>query len=219
MLSADGRTVTLDQPLEYQHGGIYGYAEAVPVGNLTRNVVVESENSKDVSRRGHVMFMHTQDVVIDSALFRELGRTNVEGALTSPEVKDGKLVAGTDANTHRPLRRAFPHPLGGDLQAAAVHRAQQRRGGQSRSWASSITAAMGWSTTTSRSASAARTSSRRTAARSAASRATWPSAPTARIRHRRRRWLAYPRQQRLLNIRSTSGMAGMGFGCRAAALM
>ena len=98
-VSADGKTVTLDRPLAYQHGDIYGYAEAVPVGNLSRNVVIESENVEDVSRRGHVMFMHTQDVVLDSVLFRELGRTNVEGTLTSPRVKDGKLAAGTDANT------------------------------------------------------------------------------------------------------------------------
>jgi hypothetical protein len=98
-LSADGKTVTLDRPLAYQHGDIYGYAEAVPVGNLSRNVIVESENTRDVSRRGHVMFMHTQDVVLDSALFRELGRTNVEGELTSPRVKGGKVEDGTDANT------------------------------------------------------------------------------------------------------------------------
>ena len=98
-LSADGTTVTLDRPLDYQHGAIYGYADAVPVGNLSRNVVIASENAKDIARRGHVMFMHTQDVVIDSALFHELGRTSVEGEQTSPRVKDGKLEAGTDANS------------------------------------------------------------------------------------------------------------------------
>jgi hypothetical protein len=98
-LSADGKTVTLDTALAYQHGDIYGYPDAIPVGNLSRNVVIESENTEKISRRGHVMFMHTQDVVIDSALFHELGRTNVEGALTNPLVKDGKTVAGTDANS------------------------------------------------------------------------------------------------------------------------
>src|SRR5260370_11875849 len=41
----------------------------------------------------------SQDVIIDGALFRELGRTNVVGTLTSPEVKGCELVAGTDANT------------------------------------------------------------------------------------------------------------------------
>ena len=98
-LSNDGKTVTLDRPLAYQHGDIYGYAEALPVGNLSRNVIVESENDQVVSRRGHVMFMHTQDVVLDSVRFRELGRTNVQGELTSPRVKDGKVEAGTDGNT------------------------------------------------------------------------------------------------------------------------
>ena len=98
-LSADGKTVTLDQPLTYQHGNIFGYSDAVPVGNLSRNVSVESENAKDVSRRGHIMFMHTQDVHIDSTLFLELGRTSVEGELTSPRVKDGKLEADTDLNS------------------------------------------------------------------------------------------------------------------------
>ncbi len=98
-VSADGHTFTLNCALAYQHGDIYGYKEAVPVANLSRNVVVESENTEQVSRRGHVMFMHTQDVILDSVLFRELGRTNVEGELTSPRVKDGKLVAGTDANS------------------------------------------------------------------------------------------------------------------------
>jgi hypothetical protein len=98
-LSADGKTVTLDRPLDYQHGDIYGYADAVPVGNLSRNVVIESENTVTVARRGHIMFMHTQDVVLDSVLLRELGRTNVEGMLTSPRIKDGKLIAGTDDNT------------------------------------------------------------------------------------------------------------------------
>ena len=98
-VSADGKTITLDRPLAYNHGGIFGYTEAVPVGNLSRNVIVESENAQEISRRGHTMFMHTQDVVIDSALFRELGRTSVEGTLTNPELKEGKLTPGTDANT------------------------------------------------------------------------------------------------------------------------
>lgn len=98
-ISADGKSVTIDRALAYQHGDIFGYPEAVPVGNLSRNVIIESENSQEISRRGHVMFMHTQDVVIDSALFRELGRTNTDGTLTNPELKDGKLVEGTDANT------------------------------------------------------------------------------------------------------------------------
>ena len=101
------------------------------MGNLSRNVVVESENVGDVSRRGHVMFMHTQDVVIDSVLFRELGRTNVEGDADQPAGQGRQADAGDRRQHHRPLRRPFPHPLGSDLQAAAVRRPQQRRGRQS----------------------------------------------------------------------------------------
>ena len=178
-LSADGKTVTLDRPLAYQHGDVYGYAEAVPVGNLSRNVVIESENAEKVGRRGHVMFMHTQDVVLDSALFRELGRTNVEGELTSPRVKDGKVEEGSDANTigryavHFHIRWGATYkqqpfvvrncavvgsPKLGDRQPRRL-----RPGGRQRQ----------------PTRCAARTSSRRTAARSAASRATSPSAPTA----------------------------------------
>jgi hypothetical protein len=98
-VSKDGKTVTLDRALAYRHGGLYGFPGAVPVGNLSRNVVIESENPKQTGRRAHVMFMHTQDVIVDAALFRELGRTHVEGTLTSPEVKECEMVPGTDANT------------------------------------------------------------------------------------------------------------------------
>ena len=107
-VSGDGKTVTLDRPLAYQHGDIFGYAEAVPVGNLSRNVVIESENSRATSsRRGHVMFMHTQDVVIDSALFRELGRTNVEGDADQPGSQGRQ--AGARAPTPTPSAATRVH--------------------------------------------------------------------------------------------------------------
>ena len=98
-ISPDGRSFTLDQALAYQHGGIYGYPEAVPVGNLSRNVRIESEHHTDVPRRGHVMFMHTQDVVVDSAQFRELGRTEGRIVVTDPKVRAGIMEKGTDGNT------------------------------------------------------------------------------------------------------------------------
>ena len=41
-ISADGRTITLDKALEHKHGGIFGYPEAVPVGNLTRPTATET---------------------------------------------------------------------------------------------------------------------------------------------------------------------------------
>jgi hypothetical protein len=100
-LSADSLTVTLDQPLvNNNHGGIYGYPEAVPVGNLSRNVLFTSENTTDLTRRGHIMFMHNQDVVIDSARFAALGRTDALVPQTFPTLDaNGNLIPGTDSNT------------------------------------------------------------------------------------------------------------------------
>ena len=88
-----------DRPLEFDHWAPPG--AAVPMGNLTRNVVFSSESYRDLSRRGHVMFMHQQTgVVIDSVAFRNLGRTDTRIAHTLPQLDDrGKLVDGTDANT------------------------------------------------------------------------------------------------------------------------
>lgn len=99
-ISADGLTITLSAPLAYSHGGIYGYEEAAPVGDLTRNVVFSSEDPSDISRRGHVMFMHSMNVVIDGAEFLQLGRTDALRTHTIPTLDDGgMLVPGTDDNT------------------------------------------------------------------------------------------------------------------------
>lgn len=71
----NGATVTLDRPLSLDH---------VPpkpdlnlwVANTTRNIRFESENTAAVLRRGHMMFMHTNDVNINHAGFYGLGRTD-----------------------------------------------------------------------------------------------------------------------------------------------
>ena len=76
-ISADGRTVTLALPLVYDHLGARDFnnvLEFLPhVGNLTRNVVVRSENP--AGTRGHMMGIHMADVDIRYALFKDLGRT------------------------------------------------------------------------------------------------------------------------------------------------
>ena len=48
------------------------------VANLSRNVSFSTENGKDapVGHRGHVMFMHNPNVVVEHAGFYDLGRTN-----------------------------------------------------------------------------------------------------------------------------------------------
>ncbi len=71
----NGATITLNQPLALDH---------VPpksdlnlwVANITRNIRVESENTANVLRRGHIMFMHTHQVDLNYAGFYGLGRTD-----------------------------------------------------------------------------------------------------------------------------------------------
>jgi hypothetical protein len=123
-ISADGRTCTLDQPLASNHGGIYGFPGAAPVGNLTRNVVFRSEEAADGTRRGHIMFMHTLDVRIDSAEFHELGRTDARRKFTFPTVDErGKPVAGSDNNTIGRYAIHFHYRAGAtlDMTPAFVH--------------------------------------------------------------------------------------------------
>jgi PKD repeat protein len=65
----------------------------VYVANLSRNVVFETANADRVptQQRGHVMFMHSDDVVVENAGFYNLGRTD-----KSRLVDDvGKNVNGT----------------------------------------------------------------------------------------------------------------------------
>ena len=75
--SVTGTAVTLVAPLEYDHAGgrnAEGRLEFLPhVGNLSRNVIVRSENPDGT--RGHTMFISRADVDLRYAEFRELGRT------------------------------------------------------------------------------------------------------------------------------------------------
>src|SRR6185436_14292504 len=75
--SADGRTLTLNSALQYDHLGardLNGVLEFLPhVGNLTRNIVIRSESASGT--RGHMLANHMADVDIRYALFKDLGRT------------------------------------------------------------------------------------------------------------------------------------------------
>ena len=101
-ISSDGRTVTLKQPLAYDHPVPAGYDVRVPIGNLSRNVILESEEKTILNRRAHVMFMHNHSArtTIDGALFYGLGRTDGRVLATSPTVDENcHVIEGTDANT------------------------------------------------------------------------------------------------------------------------
>lgn len=71
----------------------------VYVANANRNVVLISENPKVNSERGHVMFMHNQNVDVDNAGFYGLGRTDKRNPANDPVFDDdGKLMEETGLN-------------------------------------------------------------------------------------------------------------------------
>jgi len=83
-ISADGRAITVSPPLSFDHRGardadgtptvLSGPIALLPhVGNLTRNVVIRSENPSGT--RGHTLYTHRSNVSISYAQFQDLGRT------------------------------------------------------------------------------------------------------------------------------------------------
>lgn len=69
--------------------------------NLSRSIVFESQ-ATEVSRRGHVMFMHTGAVHVEGALFRRIGRTDKSRPVTDP-------VAGNLGSLANPRGRYAVH--------------------------------------------------------------------------------------------------------------
>ncbi len=80
-----GSKITVTAPLQYDH--LYG---SVYVSNVVRNATFESENPGVIARRGHVMFMHNEDVNVAYAGFYGLGRTDkrrpIDDAVSVPDV-------------------------------------------------------------------------------------------------------------------------------------
>jgi len=70
-----GTTLTLDQPLQYEHWGV-GETRS-EVANLSRNVVIESAQPDGV--RGHTMYHLDSTGGVSYAEFRHLGKENVLG--------------------------------------------------------------------------------------------------------------------------------------------
>ncbi|GAB4526847.1 MAG: hypothetical protein Kow00133_15720 [Amphiplicatus sp.] len=77
IVAIDGNTVHVDRPLQYDHEGARDDLKAY-VANYTRNIRIETENAETtpVHQRGHVMFMHSDDIDVRYAEFYELGRTD-----------------------------------------------------------------------------------------------------------------------------------------------
>ncbi|SER29736.1 G8 domain-containing protein [Nitrosomonas sp. Nm51] len=89
----NGNTITLTQPLQYNHLGgrdSSGTIVGLPhVGNLTRNIVIHSENPEGV--RGHVMFTERAKVDVRYVAFVDMGRTTAD-ALDNTVIEDGVVT-------------------------------------------------------------------------------------------------------------------------------
>ncbi len=111
--------VVLDQQLQHDHNtpdNSVGADFRVPVANYTRNVFIGTETDGDqylgdgktvpVDERGHVMFMHNDDVSVQNAEFFELGRTD-----KSENLDEVSNVAGRySLHFHRTGLDAFDDP-------------------------------------------------------------------------------------------------------------
>ncbi|MEM9735123.1 MAG: hypothetical protein AAF908_00760, partial [Pseudomonadota bacterium] len=116
----DQLVVHLDRPLEYDHVGptdpTTGLELTASVGNLSRNVTFSSavaDQDQDgladrgtslgddvaadghyVTERGHIMFMHTDEVRVENTAFFGLGRTDksvpIDDFVIDPGARDGK---------------------------------------------------------------------------------------------------------------------------------
>lgn len=73
----EGNVIHFDKPLQYDHEAPRADLKAY-VANYSRNVRFETENADTVPvhQRGHVMFMHSDEIDVRYAEFYELGRTD-----------------------------------------------------------------------------------------------------------------------------------------------
>jgi hypothetical protein len=111
--SITGDQVTLAAPLRYDHKGARaanGTLDFLPhVGNITRNVVIRSENPQGT--RGHVMFMSRADVDLRYVEVREMGRTKA-GVLDNSEVDASGRLLRFGANQIGRYAIHFHHDFG-----------------------------------------------------------------------------------------------------------
>jgi hypothetical protein len=117
--SVSGAEITLTTPLKYDHKGARdaeGKLEFLPhVGNLTRNVIVRSENPNGV--RGHMIFMARADVDLRFVEVGEMGRTRM-GVLDSTEFDAQGKVTNFGTNQIGRYAIHFHHYFGPETTPA-----------------------------------------------------------------------------------------------------
>jgi G8 domain-containing protein/parallel beta helix pectate lyase-like protein len=108
-----GTQVTLKSALKFNHKGARNgddKLEFLPhVGNLSRNVIVRSENP--AGTRGHMIFMSRSDVDLRYVEVREMGRTKM-GVLDNTEFTDKGQVAKLGTNQIGRYAIHFHHDFG-----------------------------------------------------------------------------------------------------------
>jgi len=111
--SISGNQVTLTEPLRSAHKGARdaaGKLEFLPhVGNLTRNVVIRSENSQGT--RGHMIFMSHANVDLRYVEVLEMGRTKM-GVLDNSEFDNGARLIKFGTNQIGRYAIHFHHDFG-----------------------------------------------------------------------------------------------------------
>ncbi|MDB6177046.1 Ig-like domain-containing protein [Paracoccus sp. Z330] len=117
----NGTTITLDRPLTYDHDTPRDDLKAY-VANMTRNVTFSSEAGEDtpVHQRGHVMFMHNDDVDVRYATFADMGRTDKSEFAGSADDFGGVGNLSPDANVEARYPFHFHEAGVTDLENPAI---------------------------------------------------------------------------------------------------
>jgi hypothetical protein len=111
--AVEGNRITLSTPLRFDHKGARnaeGKLEFLPhIGNLSRNIVIRSENPQGT--RGHMIFMSRSDVDLRYVEVRDMGRTRL-GVLDNTEFNEDGTAAKLGTNQIGRYAIHFHHYFG-----------------------------------------------------------------------------------------------------------
>jgi len=118
----NGSTITIDGRLRFNHKGIREANWFAYVGNITRNILFttaeEFRGVDKITSRGHVMFMHNPDVVVNNAQFLQLGRTDKTNLLDDLEYEisnlgndNARMIIRKDRNDRLIYEKSAPNHI------------------------------------------------------------------------------------------------------------